>query len=156
MNDALAVCKAAIDNNDPNSVSYYSLKLEPEFREAKKALAAKQASCGGSILCALLKFSIYFIDQFRKLLMIHSVIKKISLATETPTTMALASLNLPQPSMKMYKIRLVSEASMTHSAAAIFRHPNRIHLLQQVLKAPTMIRLAIKRHQQQSHQMYVF
>lgn len=45
MNDALAVCKAAIENNDPTSVSYYSLKLEPEFREAKKALAAKQASC---------------------------------------------------------------------------------------------------------------
>lgn len=42
MNDALAVCKAAIENNDPNSVSYYSLKLEPEFREAKKALIVKQ------------------------------------------------------------------------------------------------------------------
>lgn len=43
MNDALAVCKAAIENNDPNSVSYYSLKLEPEFRDAKKALMAKEA-----------------------------------------------------------------------------------------------------------------
>lgn len=41
MNDALAVCKAAIDASDPSSVSYYSLKLEPDFREAKTALQEK-------------------------------------------------------------------------------------------------------------------
>lgn len=42
MNDALVVCKSAIDNNDPTHASYYSLKIEPEFREAKTALEAKQ------------------------------------------------------------------------------------------------------------------
>lgn len=41
MNDALVVCQSAIDNNDPTQASYYSLKIEPEFREAKTALEAK-------------------------------------------------------------------------------------------------------------------
>lgn len=41
MNDALAVCKTAIDNNDPTHASYYSLKIEPEFRDAIKALEVK-------------------------------------------------------------------------------------------------------------------
>lgn len=44
MNDALELCKAALETNDPNSVSYYSLKLEPDFREAKKALEEKPVS----------------------------------------------------------------------------------------------------------------
>lgn len=38
ISDALEACKAAIENNDPNSVSYYTLKIEPDFREAKTAL----------------------------------------------------------------------------------------------------------------------
>lgn len=38
MNDALAVCKTAIETNDPSQASYFSLKIEPDFREAKKAL----------------------------------------------------------------------------------------------------------------------
>ncbi|XP_031620846.1 epidermal growth factor receptor substrate 15-like 1 isoform X2 [Contarinia nasturtii] len=38
MNDALAVCKTAIEANDPSQASYFSLKIEPDFREAKKAL----------------------------------------------------------------------------------------------------------------------
>lgn len=41
MNDALAVCKTAIEANDPGQASYFSLKIEPDFREAKKALEAK-------------------------------------------------------------------------------------------------------------------
>lgn len=41
MNDALAICKTAIENNDPTHASYYSLKIEPEFRDAKKALEDK-------------------------------------------------------------------------------------------------------------------
>lgn len=41
MNDALAICQTAIDNNDPTHASYYSLKIEPEFRDAKKALEMK-------------------------------------------------------------------------------------------------------------------
>lgn len=41
MNDALAVCKSAIEANDPSQASYFSLKIEPDFREAKKALDAK-------------------------------------------------------------------------------------------------------------------
>lgn len=44
MNDALDACKTAMDTNDPNSVSYYSLKLEPDFREARKALEDKPVS----------------------------------------------------------------------------------------------------------------
>lgn len=44
MNDALALCKTALETNDPNYVSYYSLKLEPDFREAKTALEKKPVS----------------------------------------------------------------------------------------------------------------
>lgn len=44
MNDALAICQTAIDNNDPTHASYYSLKIEPEFRDAKKALEVKPVS----------------------------------------------------------------------------------------------------------------
>lgn len=38
MNDAVGACKTAIETNEPNSVSTYSLKLDPDFRGAKKAL----------------------------------------------------------------------------------------------------------------------
>lgn len=38
MSDALTLCKSAIAANDPSLVSDYSLKLEPDFREAKKSL----------------------------------------------------------------------------------------------------------------------
>lgn len=41
LNDALAVCKSAIEANDPSQASYFSLKIEPDFREAKKALNEK-------------------------------------------------------------------------------------------------------------------
>lgn len=41
MNDALAVCQSAIEANDPSQASYFSLKIEPDFREAKKALDPK-------------------------------------------------------------------------------------------------------------------
>lgn len=41
MNDALAVCKTAIEANDPSQASYFSLKIEPDFREAKKVLEDK-------------------------------------------------------------------------------------------------------------------
>lgn len=44
MNDALEVCKAALETNDPNSVSYYSLNLEMDFREARKAVEDKPVS----------------------------------------------------------------------------------------------------------------
>lgn len=44
MNDALAVCKQAIEANDPAQASYFSLKIEPDFREAKTALEEKQVS----------------------------------------------------------------------------------------------------------------
>lgn len=44
MNDALEACKAALDTNDPNCVSYYSLNLEMDFREARKALEDKPVS----------------------------------------------------------------------------------------------------------------
>lgn len=42
MNDALAMFRNAIDTNDPVLVSDYSLKIEPEFREAKQALEEKE------------------------------------------------------------------------------------------------------------------
>ncbi|XP_063700668.1 epidermal growth factor receptor substrate 15-like 1 isoform X2 [Culicoides brevitarsis] len=38
MSDSLALCKAAIEQNDPNSVPDYSLNLEPELHDAKKLL----------------------------------------------------------------------------------------------------------------------
>lgn len=38
MNDAVGACKTAIEINDPNAVSTYTLKLEPDFLGAKKAL----------------------------------------------------------------------------------------------------------------------
>lgn len=42
MNDALTVCKAAIEANNPSLVSDYTLKLEPDFREARASLGQKQ------------------------------------------------------------------------------------------------------------------
>lgn len=44
MNDALAMCRNAIDANDPILVSDYSLKIEPEFREFRDALEKKEES----------------------------------------------------------------------------------------------------------------
>lgn len=41
MTDSLALCKAAIEQNDPNSVPEYSLNLEPELHDAKKLLEDK-------------------------------------------------------------------------------------------------------------------
>lgn len=41
MNDALAACKTAIEDNEPTLVSDYILKLEPDFREARKTLEPK-------------------------------------------------------------------------------------------------------------------
>lgn len=42
MNDALAMCRSAIEANDPQLVSEYSLKIEPEFREFHEALKVKE------------------------------------------------------------------------------------------------------------------
>lgn len=41
MSDSLALCKVAIEQNDPNSVPDYSLNLEPELHDAKKLLEEK-------------------------------------------------------------------------------------------------------------------
>lgn len=41
MNDALAMCKIAIEESNPSLVSDYSLKLEPDFREVKHSLEEK-------------------------------------------------------------------------------------------------------------------
>lgn len=41
MNDALAMCKIAIEESNPSMVSDYSLKLEPDFREIKQSLDEK-------------------------------------------------------------------------------------------------------------------
>lgn len=41
MNDALMSCKAAAEADNPSLVSEYSLKLEPDFREARAALEDK-------------------------------------------------------------------------------------------------------------------
>lgn len=42
LKDALAMCKSAIDANDASYVSDYTLKLEPDFREAKTVFEAKE------------------------------------------------------------------------------------------------------------------
>lgn len=42
MSDALALCKSAMTANDPSMVSEYSLKLEPDFREARNTLKEKE------------------------------------------------------------------------------------------------------------------
>lgn len=44
MNDALAICKTAIEANDPSQASYFSLKIEPDCREASAALEEKAVS----------------------------------------------------------------------------------------------------------------
>lgn len=51
MNDALAVCKTAIEANDPSQASYFSLKIEPDFREAKTALEAKAVGENKILFC---------------------------------------------------------------------------------------------------------
>lgn len=42
LNDALAMCKSAIEANDVSYVSDYCLKLEPDFREAKTVFEVKE------------------------------------------------------------------------------------------------------------------
>ncbi|KAJ6644248.1 Epidermal growth factor receptor substrate 15-like 1 [Pseudolycoriella hygida] len=42
MSDALTMCKSAIESNDVSYVSDYSLKLEPDFREAKSVFEVKE------------------------------------------------------------------------------------------------------------------
>ncbi|XP_052892338.1 epidermal growth factor receptor substrate 15-like 1 isoform X2 [Anopheles moucheti] len=42
MTDALSMFRSAIESNDPILVSDYSLKIDPEFREAKQALEEKE------------------------------------------------------------------------------------------------------------------
>lgn len=44
MKDALSMCKTAIEANDPSLVSDYSLKLEPDFREARTTLEVKEVN----------------------------------------------------------------------------------------------------------------
>lgn len=44
INDALDMCKSAIEASDPSQVSYFALKIEPDFRDAKKALEEKTVS----------------------------------------------------------------------------------------------------------------
>lgn len=44
MKDALTMCKSAIESNDPSYVSDYSLKLEPDFREARTVFEAKEVT----------------------------------------------------------------------------------------------------------------
>lgn len=38
MSDALAICKSAMETNNPSVVSDYTLQLEPEFRDVRYAL----------------------------------------------------------------------------------------------------------------------
>lgn len=42
MKDALELCKVAIEENNPVVVSDYSLNIEPEFRDFKKALTSPE------------------------------------------------------------------------------------------------------------------
>ena len=42
MKDALTMCKSAIESNDPTLVSDYSLKLEPDFRDARRTLEVRE------------------------------------------------------------------------------------------------------------------
>lgn len=42
MNDALTILKAAVEADNPSLVSEYTLKLEPDFREALSILEEKQ------------------------------------------------------------------------------------------------------------------
>lgn len=44
MKDALTMCKSAIEANDTSYVSDYSLKLEPDFREARTVFEAKEVN----------------------------------------------------------------------------------------------------------------
>lgn len=43
MKDALALCKVAIEENNPVVVSDYSLSIEPEFRDFRKVLTSPEA-----------------------------------------------------------------------------------------------------------------
>lgn len=42
LNDGLTVLKAAIEADNPSLVSDYTLKLEPDFREARLTLEQRQ------------------------------------------------------------------------------------------------------------------
>lgn len=42
MNDALAVCKAAVEENNASAVSDYSLNIEPDFRDIRDVLVSPE------------------------------------------------------------------------------------------------------------------
>lgn len=50
MKDALTMCKSAIDANDVSYVSDYSLKLEPDFREAKSVFEVREVTLAEMII----------------------------------------------------------------------------------------------------------
>lgn len=62
LNDALAVCKSAIEANDPSQASYFSLKIEPDFREAKKALEEKSVCIHAMVTYIIYRKVNYIID----------------------------------------------------------------------------------------------
>lgn len=70
MRDALVMCKGAIEENNANTVSDYSLNIEPEFRDFKKVLLspeekAKDGKTFKNLSCSLLttKFILAFNDS---------------------------------------------------------------------------------------------
>jgi epidermal growth factor receptor substrate 15 len=60
MRDALALCKVAIEENNPVVVSDYSLGIEPEFRDFRKVLVSPEEKSKGNLTSILLTQNIYF------------------------------------------------------------------------------------------------
>lgn len=50
MNDALALCKSAVEENNASSVSDYSLNIEPDFRDIRAVLISPEEKPKESML----------------------------------------------------------------------------------------------------------
>lgn len=142
MNDALAVCKSAIEANDPSQASYFSLKIEPDFREAKRALDAKPV-CYFVVLMSLLFAQTFppFYDTFKWLFSFYRNPLAIHLVTNrTASVMEQTRTSGQQPNLQphlmihklvvlvhlMMDLRLVSQHQQRHTIH-LARHP--IHLV---------------------------
>lgn len=157
MNDALAVCKTAIEANDPSQASYFSLKIEPDFREAKTALEDKPVRIRSAFKFLLLIWKIVWTNLHTELhqlpidrnhLAIHSMRKRTVLAMER-------TMNSEQPNSlphsMIHKLVEVSVALMMDSAPVF--PPNQAIHLRPIQRHK--IRLAIPRVEVQFHKMWV-
>lgn len=117
MSDALAMCKSAMAANDPVMVSDYSLKLEPDFRDARCILKEKEVGMSSRDKP---KNKFYMIDCFnRKQSPMYSVIKLMNQISSRTLLIDLVKLHWALTT-RLAKL-LSQNVRLTHSMQRLIR-----------------------------------